>query len=158
MQRGKVLTVKSPLVGVSPPGRHLFELTLSPPRRLIILRTMMPHVEGVEQLLSRISDSALGPTCCFRKCNESVTLQMHLTRFPNFWDIITLDFVTAHPWGVVYIVPIHDSRCEKTSGLAADCAHDDTACVRMMTESGIMLLNHRVIFDTLSMFFTAGTS
>ena len=29
--------------------------------------------------------------------------------------------------------------------LAADWAHDDTACVRMLTESGIMLWRHRLV-------------
>ena len=46
----------------------------------------------------------------------------------------------------------------KRFDLAADWAHDDTACVRMLTESGIMLWDHCVIYDTLSMVFTEGTS
>ena len=33
----------------------------------------------------------------------------------------------------------------KRFALAADCAHDDTACVRMLTESGIMLWRHRLV-------------
>ena len=46
----------------------------------------------------------------------------------------------------------------KRFALAADCAHDDTACNRKMTDSGIILWHHCVIYDTFSMVFTEGTS
>ena len=53
---------------------------------------------------------------------------------------------------------VSERRARLGTGDEGDCAHDDTACVRMMTESGIMLWRHRLLYDRLSRSFIDGTS
>ena len=40
---------------------------------------------------------------------------------------------------------VSERRARLGTGDEGDCAHDDTACVRMMTESGIMLWRHLLV-------------
>ena len=42
--------------------------------------------------------------------------------------------------------------------LAPACAHDDAACVRILTESCIVLWRHLLLYDTPSRSYTDGTS
>ena len=42
--------------------------------------------------------------------------------------------------------------------LAAACAHDDTACVRILTKSGIILWHGRILYIVMGSSFTEGTS
>ena len=64
----------------------------------------------------------------------------------------------ANTHSILCKIGVGENVVTRVDKKASPVPHDDTARVRILTESGIMLWRHRLLYDTSSRSFIDGTS